>query len=164
VHKEGPEGKLNPRFFGDHDQQKISAGFDYTCSFGERLTNPLAIEVIDCIRADHRIKRAGVERKFPHISRFDCGPFIYTRSLQVFQQPLLRTLTAPEMRIERLSEEIQRNESRLTAGFEDHNGRPTRTRPYIQHPSSARTKEALRRQRRPPIDVENKARHHKSSA
>src|SRR5690348_14641940 len=84
------EGELGPLLVGDNRQQEISAGFQYTRGFGERLIAPLAIEVIDRVGADDGIEGGRLERKFAHVGRHDGGALLYVGGFQVREQSLLR--------------------------------------------------------------------------
>jgi len=63
VHEQRSEAEFGPRLIGDYHEQKISAGFYYTGGFRERLIDPLAIKVIDRIRADDCIEGGAFEGK-----------------------------------------------------------------------------------------------------
>jgi hypothetical protein len=83
VHEQRPEGELKPRFFADENQQKIPAGFYHAGGFGQRFLDPLAVDMIDGIRAYDGIERSRLERKFAHVAGLDCDALFHTRGLQV---------------------------------------------------------------------------------
>src|SRR4051812_4590539 len=51
----------------------------------------------------------------------------------------------PEMLVEGLSKEIQRDDSGLRPGLQNHNGRPSRSRTDIKDAATSRREEGLRR-------------------
>jgi hypothetical protein len=153
VREQRPEGELDPRFLGDHHQQKVTAGLYDAGGFSECLIDPLPIEVIDRICADDGVEGSAFEWQFAHVSRFDCGALCHTSGFQVCQQSLLRTFTMPEVLLEGVSEEVQSNNRRPRTSFENHDGRSTRAGAYIKDSSRAGTKKPLRRQRTGPIDA-----------
>src|SRR5205809_26971 len=121
VHEQRSEAEFGPRLIGDYHEQKISAGFYYTGGFRERLIDPLAIKVIDRILADDCIEGSAFEGKFAYVSGLDCGPLVHARGFQGCKQALLRTLTPREVLFERISEDIQLDNTRLRTRSEDHN-------------------------------------------
>ena len=71
MREQRPERKLNPSVIGDKHQQEITSRLQFTRGFGKRLVDPLAIQVIDCVRADDCVEAGNFERQLPHVGGLD---------------------------------------------------------------------------------------------
>ncbi len=139
VRERRPEGKLNPAIVGHQQQQKFAAGFNHPRGFGQRLLNPIAVQMIDRIGADDGVEARGFEGKFPHVGGFDRGSLVHAGRLQVLQQAFLRARPVAEVRIEGISEQIERDQPRLRTRRENHDGRAACSSAQVEHPACAGT-------------------------
>jgi hypothetical protein len=105
VRQQWSEGEAQPGILAVDDyKEKLTARLQHPRGFRNRLLYSVRTQVVHRVGTDDPIERRIPKRQPAHVPFDDRCPLFHASSPQVGEQPLLRTLSVTEVRLEGLAE------------------------------------------------------------